>query len=170
QRVAPLCYRAAGPPESTIPAGRLARSSASGASCGTISEYTWHSRIRRAINCAYCAPRSTTRTGRSASSKLVAHAHALLRLVGLALRLDRRRDHELGLLELLDRCVPRGGHRRSERAEQVERAVVLVRRSHEDLLQARDLLGLHSRPARKGRMEGGHAPVVATARSFVRAG
>ena len=29
---------------------------------GTISEYTWHSRTRRAISCAYWAPKSTTRT------------------------------------------------------------------------------------------------------------
>ena len=29
---------------------------------GTISLNTWHSRTRRAISCAYCAPKSTTRT------------------------------------------------------------------------------------------------------------
>ena len=33
--------------------------------CGTISEYTFSSRTRRAISCAYCAPKSTTKTGRS---------------------------------------------------------------------------------------------------------
>src|SRR4051794_31978402 len=31
--------------------------------CGTTSEYTWASRTRRAISCAYCAPKSTTTTG-----------------------------------------------------------------------------------------------------------
>src|SRR3989440_2329079 len=30
---------------------------------GTISLYTFASRTRRAISCAYCAPKSTTRTG-----------------------------------------------------------------------------------------------------------
>src|ERR1700722_5357267 len=30
---------------------------------GTIWEYTWHSRTRRAISCAYWAPKSTTSTG-----------------------------------------------------------------------------------------------------------
>src|SRR5947207_13608025 len=42
--------------------GRLASISATGMVDGTISEYTWHSRTRRAISCAYCAPKSTTRT------------------------------------------------------------------------------------------------------------
>ena len=42
--------------------GRLASISATGMVEGTISEYTWHSRTRRAISCAYCAPKSTTRT------------------------------------------------------------------------------------------------------------
>jgi hypothetical protein len=42
--------------------GRLASISLTGIVDGTISEYTWHSRTRRAINCAYCAPKSTTNT------------------------------------------------------------------------------------------------------------
>src|SRR5438477_7054099 len=68
----------------------------------------------------------------------VAHPDALLRLVGLALGLDRRRDHELRLLELLDRLVPGRRHRGRERTEQVERAVVLVGRTGEDLLDRGD--------------------------------
>ena len=43
-------------------AGLRARISAAGIVDGTISEYTWHSRTRRAISCAYCAPKSTTST------------------------------------------------------------------------------------------------------------
>src|SRR5215472_12192036 len=39
-----------------------ARICSAGIVAGTISEYTWHSRTRRAISCAYCAPKSTTST------------------------------------------------------------------------------------------------------------
>src|SRR5690349_291362 len=46
-----------------MPAGRLAATSDAVTVCGTISEYTLASRTRRAISCAYCAPKSTTRTG-----------------------------------------------------------------------------------------------------------
>src|SRR6187200_538019 len=163
---APSSYTDAGPPESTMPAGRRAATLDAESPCGTISEYTWHSRILRAISCAYCAPRSTTRTGRSGAGRsggrgttLVAHPHALGGLVGLALRLDRWRDHQLRLLELADRRVASGRHRRRERSEQVERAVVLVRGPDEDLLQRRDLLRLDPRAAWERRMERGHPPV-----------
>src|SRR5215210_3120709 len=154
-----------------MPAGRLARISAIGASCATISEYTWHSRTRRAMSCAYCAPRSTTRTGRGRSgvTPSVPHAHALRALVALALGLDRRGDHELGLLELLHVGVARRGHRRREGPEQVERAVVLVGGTDEDLAQRCDLISLHTGPTRKRGMKGGHPPVVAAAGRLVRA-
>src|SRR3954469_23016152 len=46
-----------------MPAGLRAAISAAVAVCGTISEYTFASRTRRAISCAYWAPKSTTRTG-----------------------------------------------------------------------------------------------------------
>src|SRR5689334_2642253 len=46
-----------------IAAGRRASISATLIVLGTICEYTWHSRTRRAISCAYWAPKSTTRTG-----------------------------------------------------------------------------------------------------------
>src|ERR1700733_4738988 len=55
-------YTDEGPPDKMIALGRLASISAAGIVDGTISEYTWHSRTRRAISCAYCAPKSTTRT------------------------------------------------------------------------------------------------------------
>ena len=51
----------------------------------------------------------------------------------LALGLQRRREHDLRLLELLQRLVAAGGHRRAKRAEEVEAAVVLVGRSEQDL-------------------------------------
>src|SRR5580700_177570 len=42
--------------------GLRASISAAGMVDGTISEYTWHSRTRRAMSCAYWAPKSTTST------------------------------------------------------------------------------------------------------------
>src|SRR5205085_447825 len=51
-----------GPPLKMMPLGLRASISATGMSRGTISEYTCASRTRRAISCAYWAPKSTTRT------------------------------------------------------------------------------------------------------------
>ena len=48
--------------------GRRASICAAGIEAGTISEYTWHSRTRRAISWAYWAPKSTTSTVSGASS------------------------------------------------------------------------------------------------------
>src|SRR5881394_931253 len=56
------------------------------------------------------------------------HADVLVALQLLALGLQRGGHHDLSLLELLHRFVSAGGHRRPQRAEQVEAAVVLVRR------------------------------------------
>src|SRR3954471_19805244 len=59
---APGSYTEAGPPDKMIAFGRLASISATGMVEGTISLNTLHSRTRRAMSCAYCAPKSTTRT------------------------------------------------------------------------------------------------------------
>src|SRR5215510_1683778 len=59
---APSSYTLDGPPDSTIACGSLALISSMDAVCGTTSEYTRSSRTRRAISCAYWAPKSTTRT------------------------------------------------------------------------------------------------------------
>ncbi len=59
---APGAYTEAGPPDRMIADGLLASISAAGMVEGTISEYTWHSRTRRAMSWAYWAPKSTTRT------------------------------------------------------------------------------------------------------------
>src|SRR3954453_3900261 len=90
--------------------GRLASMSANGIVDGTISEKTRHSRTRRAISCAYCAPKSTTRTVSKPSGLLVtmrrayrakpaeapppsrsAHVHA----TAVVRRHRRRRDERL---------------------------------------------------------------------------
>src|SRR3954463_2024873 len=89
-----------------------------------------------------------------------AHADALRALECLAFGLQRRRDHDLGLLELLERLVAGGGHRRAERTEEVHGAVVVVRRPGEDLGERSPLTRMHSRATREVGMEGGHTPVV----------
>ena len=53
----------------------------------------------------------------------------------LALGLERRCDHDLGLLEALEVLVAGGGHRGAQAAEEVQGAVVLVRRAEQDLLE-----------------------------------
>src|SRR3954468_6239632 len=96
-----------------------------------------------------------------------AHADRLSRLELLALRLERRRDHDLGAVERGDVLVAAGGHRRAQRAHQVERAVVLVRGAEQDLLERAVLRRLHARAARQRRVERGHAPVEAAAGRLV---
>src|SRR5947208_16640264 len=119
---APSTWTDLGPPLKTIPLGLRASISATGMSRGTISLYTCASRTRLAISCAYWAPKSTTRTRSGASVTLdsAGHADALGALQRLALGLQRGRDHDLGLLEFLDRLVAGRRHRRSQRAEEVE--------------------------------------------------
>src|SRR4051794_4262579 len=59
---APSEYTEAGPPERTSAAGRRSAMASSGTSCGRSSANTPHSRIRRAMSCEYCPPKSRTRT------------------------------------------------------------------------------------------------------------
>src|ERR671911_3016735 len=73
---APSAYTLDGPPDRMIALGRRAIISATGIVCGTISEYTFASRTRRAISCAYCAPKSTTRTVSCTWPSLLAHSHS----------------------------------------------------------------------------------------------
>ena len=74
----------------------------------------------------------------------------------LALGLQCRRHHDLGLLELLQRLVAARGHRGPQRAEQVHAAVVLVGRADQDLLErAPDLT---CAPGRREAASGGTSP------------
>src|SRR3954454_4334968 len=66
---APAAYTDEGPPDRMMAAGAFASRWATVAVCGTISEYTFASRTRRAISCAYWAPKSTTRTSGSLISR-----------------------------------------------------------------------------------------------------
>src|SRR3954454_19225346 len=96
-----------------------------------------------------------------------AHADRLVPLELLALRLERRRDHDLRAVERGDVLVAARGHRRAERPHQVEGPVVLVRGTEQDLLERPVLRRLHARAARERRVERGHAPVEPAARRLV---
>src|SRR5215208_766084 len=58
---APASDTLLGPPERMIPTGFFSLIVSSDVLNGTISEYTDSSRSRRAINCVYCEPKSSTR-------------------------------------------------------------------------------------------------------------
>src|SRR5204862_2876412 len=111
-------------------------------------------RIRRAINCEYCPPKSRTRTSSAAGSVIRdgdsrgdgraavrAHADRLVALELLALGLERGGNHHLRPLEVADVLVAAGGHRGAERPDQVERAVVLLGGAEQDLLERAVLNG-----------------------------
>src|SRR5580658_3638240 len=57
---ASLSYTELGPPDRTMPTGSSARTSSSFAVHGRIAENTCCSRMRRAISCVYCPPKSRT--------------------------------------------------------------------------------------------------------------
>src|SRR6478672_1994511 len=78
-----------------------------------------------------------------------AHAHRLLALELLALRLESRSYHHLGALEVADVLVAAGRHRCAEGAHQVKGAVVLLRGAEEDLLQGPVLGGRHPGASRQ---------------------
>src|SRR5277367_565209 len=57
---ASLSYTELGPPDKTMPTGSSARISSSFAVHGKTAENTCCSRMRRAISCVYCPPKSST--------------------------------------------------------------------------------------------------------------
>src|SRR2546430_8295203 len=151
------------------PLGARRRTSSAEMEAGTISERTRHSRTRRAMSWAYCAPKSTTRTV-SNSGISGPLARSLLALQVLALAGDGRGDDDLRLLELLDRGVATGGHGELECPEEVHRAVVDLGRAEQDLPECSQGAGGHPDASRQGRVEAGHAPVVATTGGLDRPG
>src|SRR4051812_15623656 len=109
---APSAYTDAGPPLRISACGLRALTCAAVTPWPTSSEYTRHSRTRRAISCAYWPPRSTTRTGRSSAGRSgsartsAAIVRCLLRdrhVVRMAFAQPRRRDaHEARGLQILN--------------------------------------------------------------------
>src|ERR687893_2323930 len=95
---------------------------------------------------AYCPPKSRTRFRRCSRgvSRSSPHSDALGRLFGLALGRERGREHDLGLLELFYVLVAGGRHAGPKGAHEVERPVVLARRSDEYLFEAPRGLGAYA--------------------------
>src|SRR6476646_4260477 len=126
---APSAYTDAGPPLRISACGFRARTCAAVTPWPTSSEYTRHSRTRRAISCAYCPPRSTTNTGRSSAGRSgsgrtsAAIVRCLLRdrhVVRMALAQPRGSDaDELRSLHLLDRRRPAVAHRLAHPADKL---------------------------------------------------
>src|SRR5438093_6371155 len=114
-------YTDAGPPLRMTAYGLRARTASGEIVWPTSSEYTRHSRTRRAISCEYWPPRSTTRTGRSSgagSGRGSTSAPVIRRLlrdrhvVRMALAQARAGDpHEARVLHLLDRRRAAVAHR-----------------------------------------------------------
>src|SRR6476619_2145772 len=180
-RGAPSAYTDAGPPLRISACGLRARTCAAVTPCPTSSEYTRHSRTRRAISCAYCPPRSTTNTGRSSAGRSgsgrtsAAIVRCLLRdrhVVRMALAKSRGSDaDELRSLHLLDRRRPAIAHRLAHPADELvqdRRDGPLVRYAPFDsrrdaLLDVLDValeVAVARRAPRAHRAEGAHAPVL----------
>src|SRR4051812_14603146 len=88
---------------------------------------------RRGYAAAVVGDRVRARRSRG-SRACGAHTDRLIALELLALRLERRRDHDLRAVERGDVLVTASGHRGAQRSHQVERAVVLVGGAEQDLL------------------------------------
>src|SRR5215203_7160305 len=138
------------------------------------------------MSCAYWPPKSRTRIKEGPSgtpgvgsrewwgvllsalySPLPAHPDALGALLDLAFRVQGRRVHDLGLLELLDVLVAGGRHARPEGAHQIQGTVVLVGGADEYLLQRPRGPGADAGAAWEGRVEGCHAPRITAARRLL---
>src|SRR5919204_2813889 len=178
----------AGPPERTTACGLRARTCSAVTLCPTSSEYTRHSRTRRAISCAYCPPRSSTSTGRSCGARsgsgrtLAPIVRRLLRdrhVMGVALAQTRRRDaHELRPLHLLDRGRAAVAHRLPQPADELvqdrgERPLVRhapfdpLRHELLDVLDVALEIAVARRAAGAHRAERTHASVLLEALALV---
>src|SRR5919204_2751504 len=128
-RGAPSAYTDAGPPLRITACGLRARTWSAVTPWPASSEYTRHSRTRRAISCAYCPPRSRTSTGRSSGARsgsgrtLAPIVRRLFRdrhVVGMALAQAGGGDaDELRPLHLLDRRRAAVAHRLPEAADEL---------------------------------------------------
>src|SRR2546423_7032530 len=128
-RGAPSAYTDAGPPLRINACGLRARTCSGVTAWPTSSEYTRHSRTRRAISCAYCPPRSNTSTGRSSgarsgsgriSAPIVGCLFRNGHVMRMALPQTSRRDaHEPRLLHLVDRRGAAVPHRLAQSADEL---------------------------------------------------
>src|SRR5919201_1106513 len=180
-RGAPSAYTDAGPPLRISACGLRARTWSAVTPWPTSSEYTRHSRTRRAISCAYCPPRSRTSTGRSSGARsgsgrtLAPIVRRLLRdrhVVGMALAQAGGSDaNDLRPLHLLDRRRAAVAHRLAQPADELvqdrgQRPLVwdspLDSLRHEllDVLDVALEVAVARRAARAHRAERAHAAVL----------
>src|SRR3712207_2517339 len=137
------------------------------------------------MSCVYWPPKSRTRIKEGLPrtsgvrtpypplhhSRLPSHPRALADALGalleLALRVQRGRVHDLGLLELLDVLVAGGRHAHTQSAHQVQGPVVLVGWPYQYLLERPRGTGAYAGAAREGWVEGSHTPRVAPPRRLL---
>src|SRR4030088_451583 len=123
-------YTDAGPPLKMIAYGLRARTASGEIVWPTSSEYTRHSRTRRAISCEYCPPKSITSTGRSStvgkgttfdgSAAIVRGLFRNRHVVRMRFAQPRRRDsHEARALHLVDRRRSAVAHRLPQAADEL---------------------------------------------------
>src|SRR5712692_10088277 len=128
------------------------------------------SRIRRAISCVYCPPKSTTAilsVSSIARPTGLARASELLGLLeDLAFGLDRGGDDQLGLLKLADVARSHRSHARPDRAHEVQRAVLGEGGSEEDLLERSRDAHADAGAARQVHVRRRHPPVIAASGRF----
>src|SRR5262245_50678544 len=114
-------YTDDGPPESTIARGPSARILSRPMSKGWISEYTFSSRMRRAMSCVYCDPKSRMRTSSLFIATIVRRLFGDDDVVDVRLAQSRLGDaDELGArAHVVDVLRPGVAHRRLEAADQL---------------------------------------------------
>src|SRR5437879_4143626 len=180
-RGAPSAYTDAGPPLRMSACGLRARTCAAVTPWPTSSEYTRHSRTRRAISCAYWPPRSTTSTGRSSAGRSGSGrtsapiVRCLLRdrhVMRMALAEPRGGNaDELRVLHLLDRRGAAIAHGLAHAADELmqdrgDRAFVgnapfdSFRNELVDVFHVALEVTVTRRPARAHRAERAHAAVL----------
>src|SRR5947207_7711549 len=149
----------AGPPEMMMP--RAPASSRAGRSMSATIACTPNSRMRRAMRWQYCPPALRTTIWFRGAFPLPRAPQLLRLLEDLALGLDRRRDDELGLLQLADALRAHRAHAGPDRPHQVERAVLGEGRPEQDLVEGAGHAHPDAGAARQVGVRGGHAPVIA---------
>src|SRR5688500_12424956 len=132
--------------------------------------WTPSSRIRRAMRWQYWPPALRTTIWLTAPRPLPRTPQLLGLLEDLALRLDRRSNDQLRLLQLANRLGAHGAHARADGAHQVQGAVLGERRPEEDLLERSGGADPDARAARQVAVRRGHAPVIALAGRLVGTG
>src|SRR5215203_6195465 len=146
-------YTDAGPPDRMIPPRFMRRAVSIAFAGGAISHQVLASRTRRAISCAYCAPRSTTSTPRGSDEFIVSIAVVVVRrllgdrdVVRMALLHPGRcdADEARALPQLADRRRAAVAHARAHATGElvhVRRELALVRHHAFDAL-GHELVGL----------------------------